>query len=368
MNARKIGLTITLVVIGGLIAYALYGARRSDPGSFPLDTIVALVSLGITAWVYRQPFAGGLVAAILAAVSPVATPVASFAAFHTARQRPFRQALVVTVLGVLAQAVQGIWRTPAGVSYRWWLLLMAAAYAALLGWGTWAQARANLLKELRDRAQRAEEEQERRILEARRAERNRIAREMHDVLAHRLSLLATYAGAVEYRPDAPPERLTEAARVIRAGAHQALEDLREVITLMRSDDDGDPDAPAGQTLADLPGLLAEARAAGQRVDLDDGPDLADLPPALGRCAYRVVQEGLTNARKHAPGQAVTLRLASHPATIVVRNQTVPGEPGPGAGTGLAGLAERVSLVGGELEHEIDADGEFRLTVRLPWPS
>ncbi|MCP2329025.1 signal transduction histidine kinase [Hamadaea flava] len=368
MNARKAGLTITLAVIGALIAYALWGASQNDPDSFPLDVIVALVSLGVTAWLYRQPFAGGVTAAVLAAVSPVATPVASFAAFHTARRRPFREALVVTVLGILAQAVQGIWRTPAGVSYGWWLLLMTAAYAALLGWGTWAQARANLLRALHERARRAEEEQERRIGEARRAERNRIAREMHDVLAHRLSLLATYAGAVEYRPDAPPERLTEAARVIRAGAHQALEDLREVITLMRSGDDDNPDAPAGQTLADLPGLLAEARAAGQRVDFDDGLDLDGMPPALGRCAYRVVQEGLTNARKHAPGQAVTLQLTSHPATIVVRNKTVPGESGPGAGTGLAGLTERVTLVGGELEHEIDADGEFRLTVRLPWPS
>ncbi|NUR70929.1 MAG: sensor histidine kinase [Hamadaea sp.] len=356
---------MTVVVIGGLVAYALWGATQSAPDLIPFDAVVALVSIGVTAWLFRQPLAGGLVAGVLAAFSPVATPVASFAAFHTARRRPFREALAVTVVGILGQAIQGIWRTPAGLSYGWWMLLMTAAYAALLGWGFWAQARVNLLRELRDRARRAEEEQERRIVEARQSERNRIAREMHDVLAHRLSLLAAYAGAVEYRPDAPPERLTEAARVIRAGAHQALEDLREVITLMRSEDDGNPDAPAGQTLADLPALLAEARAAGQRVELDDRLDPAALPPALGRCAYRVIQEGLTNARKHAPGQVVTLQLAGPPTILTVRNSTVPDGRGPGGGTGLAGLAERVSLVGGELEHEIDADGEFRLTVRLP---
>ncbi|NUT35550.1 MAG: sensor histidine kinase [Hamadaea sp.] len=361
--------TVILVVIGGLIAVAVWGAGDAAPERVPLDIATALVSLGVTAWVVRQPLAGGVAAGVLAAVSPVATPVASFAAFHAARRRPFREALAVTVVGILGQAAQGLWRSPAGLSYHWWLLLMAAAYAALLGWGTWAQARANLLHALRERARRAEAEQERRVIEARRAERNRIAREMHDVLAHRLSLLAAYAGAVEYRPDAPPERLAEAAKVIRSGAHQALEDLREVITLMRSDAaDDDPDKPAGQTLADLPELLADARAAGQLVDVDGRLDPADLPPALGRCAYRVVQEGLTNARKHAPGKAVHVQLASHPATIVVRNRTVDGVRGPGAGTGLAGLTERVSLVGGELEHEIDADGEFRLTVRLPWPS
>jgi len=357
-----------VVAICVLVALALWGASESwTPARIRLDIAVAVVSPVIIVWIIRQPLAGGIAAGVLAAVSPVITPVASFAALHTARRRPFREAVLVAVAGTIGQAVQGLWRRPPSLSYGWWLLLMTTAYAALLGWGTWAQARANLLAALRERARRAEQDQDRRVAEARQAERNRIAREMHDVLAHRLSLLAAYAGAVEYRPDAPPERLTEAAGVIRAGAHQALEELREVITLLRSDDDIDPDTPLGQTLADLPGLLAEARAAGQRVEVHDGLDPTGLPPALGRCAYRVVQEGLTNARKHAPGQVVTLQLAAAPqASIVVRNKTVPGGSGPGAGTGLAGLTERVSLVGGELEHEIDADGEFRLTVRLPW--
>src|SRR6185369_6631670 len=100
--------------------------------------------------------------------------------------------------------------------------------------------------------------------EARLAERTLIAREMHDVLAHRLSLLAMYAGAVEYRPDAPPERLAEAAGVLRLGVHQALDELREVIAVLREDDAG-----VVRSLPDVPGLVREAVAAGQTVHLRD---------------------------------------------------------------------------------------------------
>ena len=107
------------------------------------------------------------------------------------------------------------------------------AYAALLGFGALTQARAALLISLRDRARRAEAEQDRRVAEARVAERARIAREMHDVLAHRLSLVATYAGALEYRPDASREQLAAAAGIVRDGVHQALDELREVVTVLR---------------------------------------------------------------------------------------------------------------------------------------
>ena len=113
---------------------------------------------------------------------------------------------------------------------------MLVAEAALVGWGELSQARQALLQSLREQAHRAESEQASRVAEARAAERASIAREMHDVLAHRLSLLATYAGALEYRPDAPPEQLARAAGVVRAGVHQALDELREVIGVLRDDD------------------------------------------------------------------------------------------------------------------------------------
>jgi signal transduction histidine kinase len=135
---------------------------------------------------------------------------------------------------------------------------------------------------------------------ARQVERARIAREMHDVLAHRLSLVSMHAGALEYRPDASPHELAQAAGTVRRNAHQALQDLREVLGVLRAAD-GDSMRPQ-PTLADVPALVAESRDAGLRISEDyDGVELGTVPSAVGRTAYRIVQEALTNIRKHADG-------------------------------------------------------------------
>jgi signal transduction histidine kinase len=195
------------------------------------------------------------------------------------------------------------------------------------------------------------------------------------VLAHRLSLLATYAGALEYRPDAPPAQLARAAEVIRDGAHQALDELREVIGLLRDDSaavsDGDPRPQP--TLSDLPRLIRESRDAGMRVDVDHRiADPSAVPAAVGRTAYRVVQEGLTNARRHAGGQPVHLVVAGSAGAelIVDIRNPVPDRSPPhtAGGSGLVGLLERVRLTGGHLAHEVTAGGEFRLRATLPWPA
>ncbi|MBG6103224.1 signal transduction histidine kinase [Micromonospora vinacea] len=372
---RSVPVAATTVAVGVLVATMLWSATRSSSaGLVGVDVALALAALALVPVVLRRPRIGGVLAGVLVALSPVATPVASFAVLFTARNRPFRQAAAVAAVGVAGEAAQALWRPVPSLPYGWRLVLMTIAYAALLGWGTWARARNALLAALRDRARRAEQEQERRVGEARAAERNRIAREMHDVLAHRLSLLAAAAGAMEYRPDAPPERLSAAAGVIRASAHHALDELREVITLLRSDDAESPtDAPPGQTLADLPRLVDEARAAGQQVEVDDplGPPV-EIPPQVGRTAYRIAQEALTNARKHAAGQPVRLVLGGAPGSglsIAVSNPTTPDSGANGsAGTGLIGLAERAALTGGRVTHHVDAAGRFHLTAWLPWPT
>ncbi|MEU1590666.1 histidine kinase [Micromonospora sp. NPDC005710] len=365
----------TTVAVGALVATMLWSATRSSSaGLVGVDVALAATALALVPVVLRHPRTGGVLAGLLVALSPVATPVASFAVLFTARNRPFRHAAAVAAVGVAGEAAQAFWRPVPSLPYGWRLVLMTIAYAALLGWGTWAQARNALLAALRDRAQRAEQEQERRVDEARAAERSRIAREMHDVLAHRLSLLAAAAGAMEYRPDAPPERLSAAAGVIRASAHHALDELREVITLLRNDDPESPtDAPPGQTLTDLPRLVDEARAAGQQIEVDDrlGPSV-EIPPPVGRTAYRITQEALTNARKHAAGQPVRLVLDGAPGSglsIAMSNPTTPDSGAPGsAGTGLIGLAERAALTGGRVTHHVDAAGRFHLTGWLPWPT
>src|SRR5581483_6467636 len=288
-------------------------------------------------------------------------------AVQVARGRRWTVAIAVALGGIAAHAVQGAWRPNSGTSYGWWLALVTIGYGALLGWGAWAQAREALIRSLRERAHRAEAEQGRRVAEARMLERRKIAREMHDVLAHRLSLLATFAGAMEYRPDSSPERLSRAAGVVRDGVHQALDELREVISLLRDDDRPDADDIHPQpVLADIPRLVEESRDAGTEVQLRDAvEEPAQAPPPVARTAYRVIQEGLTNARKHAAGQPVQVALRGGPGAgleIDVRNALTPDHgapPGWSGGAGLVGLTERVHLAGGRLDHQAVA-GEFRL--------
>jgi signal transduction histidine kinase len=198
---------------------------------------------------------------------------------------------------------------------------------------------------------------------------------MHDVLAHRISLLSLHAGALEFHPDASPEEIARAAGVIRTSAHDALEDLRAVIGVLREGSDGaGPERPQ-PTLSDLPALIEESREAGMQVRFErELPDPGEVPVATGRSAYRIVQEGLTNARKHARGAAVEVTVAGTAGTgltIEIRNRLPVGVAAaseiPGTGTGIVGLAERASLVGGRLEHGRTASGDYRLWVWLPWP-
>jgi signal transduction histidine kinase len=215
-----------------------------------------------------------------------------------------------------------------------------------------------------DRARQAEEGQRLRIEQARLGERERIAREMHDVLAHRVSLLAVHAGALEVRRDAPePERA--AAGVIRQCAHDAIEDLRQVIGMLR-EPAGDRPQP---TLADVPALVEQSRAAGATVALDLVEHDA-VPDGVGRHAYRIVQEALTNARKHAPGAPVRVAVtggAEDGLVVEVGNALGTGRSRlPGVGAGLVGLTERVQLAGGRIEHGPTLAGEFRLRAWLPW--
>jgi signal transduction histidine kinase len=251
------------------------------------------------------------------------------------------------------------------------------AVTGTVAWGMFVRARRQLIMSLRERAERAESEQQLRVSQARQLERTQIAREMHDVLAHRISLVSMHAGALEFRAEAVGGEVARSAAVIRSSAHQALEDLREVIGVLRDGTSDDAPQRPQPTLADVPCLVEESQQAGMHISLrfsfsesDDG-----LPLSVGRTAYRIVQEGLTNARKHAPGAAVKIDLEGSPGpglTVEVRSRRPIEDRGgpriPGAGQGLVGLAERTGLVGGRLEHGRLPDGDFRLGAWLPWPA
>ncbi|MCG5213419.1 histidine kinase [Streptosporangium soli] len=374
---RALGVAGLILGMGALVTLTIWGWSDGGQagGLLALDIAVGVLGCAVAPALLRWPVIGGLALAVLAVVSPAATPPATLGALRVAQVRGFPVAVAVAVAGIAAHAVQAGWRPNGGIAFGWWLALITAGYGALVGWGALSQARRALVTSLRERARRAEAEQGRRVAEARILERTRIAREMHDVLAHRLSLLATYAGALEYRPDSPPEQLSRAAGVIRAGVHQALDELREVITLLRDEDDADSDGWPQPVLADLSRLVDESRDAGGQVRLrDEVIDPAALPAAAGRTVYRVVQEGLTNARKHAAGQPVQVVLEGRPGArlvIDIRNPLPTDRASspitPGSGTGLAGLTERVQLAGGRLDHEVTAAG-FRLHAWIPWPA
>jgi signal transduction histidine kinase len=322
--------------------------------------IAALVSLR---WRRAHPAAVGIGIGAVSLVVLTASGANLVATFNAAVRARGRDLAIVAGLAIAWAFVNPLLYPPdidyafdAGAS-----LLMAGV---AIGWGLFVRARRQLVRSLRDQADRAGDE-------ARDAERRRIAREMHDVLAHRLSLLAVHANALEFRPDASAEEVSEAAGVIGQSARAALEELRGVIGVLREDGSESLTEPPQPTIADLAALVEESRAAGMRITSEI--ELGDAEPtaAVGRTAYRIAQEGLTNARKHAPGAAVSLTVRAPDGDLRVEVRSlapvaVPSAPQlPGAGTGLIGLAERVTLVGGELEHGVDPAGAFVLRARLP---
>lgn len=342
--------------VGVAACLALWFRRR-----FPLALAIALIPVMI---VSSTAYGAVLIGILTVAIHRGWIPASAIAA----------------VIAALSALFAMTWHPPE-MTFRSFLATIVVLTALPLSWGLVVRFRRELLASLRRDAQRQREEHERRLAETRRAERQRIAWEMHDVLAHRISLLSVHAGALSYRTSdgagEPPTatEIREATEVIRDNAHRALDELGQVLSVLRHDDGGE-ERTALPTFSDLPHLVDEARAAGQQVELsvelpDDGsrPGLHEQ-----RTAYRVVQEGLTNARKHAPGSPVRVRIAGDPGRRVLAEVTNPvpvaatsatSPETPGAGTGLTGLRERVEVDGGTLA-STRTDGVFRLAAELPW--
>jgi signal transduction histidine kinase len=363
-----------LFLIAAVLAVpsAMASARHGMHGPLlVIDAIGAAMACIALWWRRRWPLGVGLALAAVQVVSPAAGVAAAVTLYTVAAYRRWQLAFLVAAAQVallpLARAVQ-----PPTTSTAVYYLAGIFGPAVLVAWGMFRRSRRQAQRE---RARRAEAEEQLRVEHIRYAERTRIAREMHDVLAHRISLLSLHAGVLEFRPDAPPEEVARAAAVVRASAHQALEDLHAVIGVLRDGPDGQGPRPPQPTLAALPGLLEESRAAGMSIQAEVLlPDLAAVPDAIGRHALRIVQEALTNARKHATAAQVELRLEGAPGhglTIEVRNPvpvlTTAESKIPGTGAGLLGLVERAALSGGRLEHGLDDHGHFRLHAWLPWP-
>ncbi|GHB93994.1 histidine kinase [Streptomyces albogriseolus] len=358
------------------VLIGLLGADTLQNSDLPRALSAADQMLGALScaavWLRRRwPF--GLAVAMLPVsfLSETSGGVAVIALFTLAVHRPFRYVAWVAGAQLVLAPLYFWWRPDPDLPYAAAVVLILVLTGATVGWGMFVRSKRQLMLSLRDRARRAETEARLRAEQAQRLAREAIAREMHDVLAHRLTLLSVHAGALEFRPDAPRDEIARAAGVIRESAHEALQDLREIIGVLRAGDSEDAGRPQ-PTLAALDALVAESLQAGMKVTLEQRvTDAGSVPASVGRTAYRIAQEGLTNARKHAPGTEVTVSVAGGPGedlTVRVHNPPPEGDvpPVPGAGQGLIGLTERATLAGGSLEHGRTPEGGFEVRARLPW--
>ncbi|MFE5629383.1 sensor histidine kinase [Streptomyces sp. NPDC056543] len=357
----------------GLLAAETSDQYNSEAVAFADQLLGAAACCAL--WLRRRRPVGLAVAlSLVSVVAPVAGGAFLVSLFSVAVRRPFREIAWIGALAAVCNVAQVFVRPDPATGALLGIAIGLILILLMTAWGMLVRSRRQLVEALRERARRAEAEAELRAEQAQRLAREAIAREMHDVLAHRLTLLSVHAGALEFRPDAPPEQVARAAGVIRDSAHEALQDLRQIIGVLRTPGeaaDGDRPQP---TLATLDALVAESREAGAKVVLDstiDDPDA--VPAATGRTVYRIAQEGLTNARKHAPGAEVTLTVrgrAGDGLTVEVRNPapTGPVPHVPGSGQGLIGLTERATLAGGRLDHGPAPDGGFAVHAWLPWPT
>ncbi len=365
-----------IAVAGGIYGPSALLANGADPSSSTAALIVAAGAIACLAlWLRRRwPVGVALLTVVLGSFSPAAGGAALIGLFTVAVHRRWAAAVAIAALAIaLLPAYFSLYadEIPFWVNVG----LAAGIQAAVVGWGMFIRSQRELMLALRERTRQAEAERDLRVSQARAQERTRMAREMHDVLAHRLSLLSLHAGALEVHPDAPAAEVARAARVVRASAHQALEDLRQVIDVLRAEPAGSEKQRPQPTIADVADLVDESRGAGTTVEFEQRLDAGSVPAVTGRTVYRIVQEGLTNAHKHAPGAAVQTTIDGAPGsglTVEIISRRPLAQLGrreiPGAGAGLIGLGERVGLAGGRLENGRTPAGDYRLWAWLPWPA
>ncbi len=373
-RAVDAGVCVVAAVLGALFLSPTLGDSGTPMSTQELVVDVCCGGLAcLSLWGRREwPLGVAVVCVLLGAFSISATPAALLALFSLAARRPIRSVLLVLVLWIPAALVFAAY-SPTTDALSVVLVTTPLALAAT-AWGMFVRARRQLLLSLQERAVRAEADQLLHEDRARMLERTRIAREMHDVLAHRISLMALHAGGLEMRPDLPPAAVRETAVLLRTTAHQALEELRSVIGVLR-------EGPVmRRPRRHLSRRCRTSRAWSRR---RDGP----APRSTSRCRWtRPTSSPAPRPRRlpDSPGSAHEHRQARrrhrcrgtggrHPAAglhVVIRNrQPVHSHAGPtlpGAGAGLLGLQERVTLAGGTLVHGPDGSGGFVVDAELPW--
>ncbi|WP_341955334.1 histidine kinase [Microbacterium sp. LWH13-1.2] len=371
---------VTVAAIAGAVTLGIVfgmsidlGADRTSArfaGLVLLDVAVGCIAVGLLPLRRRAPVVVGGLLAVGGAVSASAWPAALLALVSVAtRRRPVEIAIVsatwvVAVMSVTLTGLNLLGTRASGDDVAVPLVMLLVVLAATVAVGASIGARRALVMSLRERAVLVEEEQRLRESAARNNERTRIAREMHDVLAHRLSLTAVHASALRYRTDLDPDERVTAIETVHENAREALGELREVLALVRDPESSMRDRPQ-PTLTDLDALLSSQSG----VELHCAIDVTGLAVAVSRHAYRIIQECLTNARRHAPGVPVRVRIdgsiGEHLGITVVNAIVAASDLNASRGFGLMGVEERACSVGGTVDI---ASGpvEHRVAVTLPW--
>lgn len=337
-------------------------------------TICAVVATGLGLLVRRR-YPGVALATGVAVLAVGAAPLpASIGLYTFARRRgPCRLlwlAGAVTVAGQVAAEIVLVQQGGHGYPVLLAIAVKGAVYCCPAMLGLWLHQRQVLMAAARERIERAERERELLAERAVADERRRVAREMHDIVAHRASVMALQAGALTVQ--ARDERTAETAEIIRQNSAQALTELRGMLRVLRDTGGADhhgADSGGVPAVRSIETLVSDAVAAGSVVRLDMPEVLPETSEAVGRAAYRVVQEALTNASKHAPHAPVRVDVAAVDGDLAI---TVCNDPGrgsaavtAGSGYGLLGMRERVALVEGDLEHGPTVSGGYRVRVVLP---
>ncbi len=363
------------ILVPALILWGMAAAIAAEPWRAAEALVVVMALLARYAWPSAALLA--VVAVVHTPVATLAVPLAAYGVGRRVASLPRGAAVFTVAAATLAgRVLLGIGPTAGD---RWPSALPFVAAVVGVGLvlpgtiGALAGERTRRADALRERNAILERANDLGDAQARMQERARIAGEMHDLLGHRLSLISLHAGALELRTrDLAPD-LSQQAALLRATAKTALDELREVLGVLRLDsptpEDGHSDDTG--TRRDVSALVVASRRAGTDVDLRwNGADTAGLDPSVRRALHRIVREALTNVHKHAPTATaqVLVDRGDDSISVEIRNSLPPsGRPaGPGTRTGLVGLQERVRLVGGSLRTVIDADtSQFVVAATLP---
>lgn len=301
---------------------------------------------------------------------PIISGPSLIALFSVASHRSFTPTIWITLLALVSAPLQILVGTPLADDDFWrGAIPLHLGCLLVVGWGIAMRSRREVVRSLRERAERLARERDLVADWARRVEREEIARAMHDSLAHRLSLISMSAGALHYRKDGIPSDLADLAATLQKNSNDALAELRTVVGGVRlggANESAFAIDPAQFSILDL---VEESRAAGQEIEAE--VSLAPgLPPSIARIAYRTVQELLTNARKHSPDHSVTLTMtgdAESGLSILSTNRLdTTDDGGRFGGFGLLGMTERVKVHAGRLSAGRTVAGRFEVEVWLPW--